>query len=261
MPIRNMLTLAAVTTLAAATPVLSQDQSRGFIALGAGTAPEYLGSDDDQAIPFIFGSYTLPNAEIRLEGTTLSASFGAGRNGPGLSFGPSLTYRLGREDVENAAVAALPEIDPATELGGFVGYTSAGANQNGVLNLQLAFTADVSGTHDGFTVSPSITYSVRASDRLRLALGASVSYGDSSFNNTYFGVDAAGAVQSGLARFDIGSGFHSADVSMSASYDLSDRWSLNGRVVWTTLLGDAADCPIGSRDDGVLAGLAVGFRF
>ena len=81
--------------------------------------------------------------------------------------------------------------------------------------------------------------------------------------SNYFGINAANAASSGLDQFDADAGFKDASLELSATWRLSDRWSLTGLGVYKRLLGDASDSPITDdvgNENQFLAGVLVNFR-
>jgi outer membrane scaffolding protein for murein synthesis (MipA/OmpV family) len=61
---------------------------------------------------------------------------------------------------------------------------------------------------------------------------------------SFYGVNAAQAVASGLARYAPDAGFKDVSAGSTASIDLTERWTLLLTGRYTHLIGDAADSPI-----------------
>ena len=97
-----------------------------------------------------------------------------------------------------------------------------------------------------------------------LSVGASLTYGDSDYTETYFGVDAVDAGRSGLRQFDADAGIRDVRVPLMAMFSFSESWHLVGGVIYTRLLGDAADSPVtddrGSENQ-FFAGLGLAYAW
>ncbi|MBK6293643.1 MAG: MipA/OmpV family protein [Rhodoferax sp.] len=69
---------------------------------------------------------------------------------------------------------------------------------------------------------------------------------------TFYGIDAAQSAQSGLARYEVGSGFKHVGASLTAAYTINREWTGVAALRYKRLLGGAADSPIvsslGDRD-------------
>ncbi len=218
---------------------------RNFVALGAGATPEYLGADSFRPIPFLAARYDAGFAVFALTGLSASVDFLGPQTGGALSAGPLARFNFGRDDVDDAAVDALPDVDPSIELGGFVAYRILGlAGRADSLSFRLDGVYDVADGHGGFIVTPSVGYSAPVTRRLRATLSVSASYGDESFSDAFFTVDAAGAAASGLDAFDAEAGFYKAGVSLSLNYALTREWGVTGVASYSRLIGDAADSSI-----------------
>ena len=241
----------------------SQEGVSGFIALGAGVAPEYEGANEYEPIPFAVGSIEYRGYSATIRGPRVDFDLVPNSD---FAAGPILNFRGGRDDdVEDDRVSLLDEIDGAFEIGGFVAWTpSLGLAEGDRAELTAEILQDVSDAHGGLIAAFSTGYSFQATDRLRLSADVSVSVATDDYADTYFSVDAAAASRSGLQPFNAGGGARDAGIGLGATYSLSDSWGLTGRAGYSRLLGDAADSPI--TDDAGAAnqfftGLGVVYRF
>ncbi|MEM9723933.1 MAG: MipA/OmpV family protein [Pseudomonadota bacterium] len=238
---------------------------QNFVALGVGFGPEYLGSEDGTVGPFFAGRYDAGPVIFESRGTSLAADLLGPRSGGAFSAGPLARYRFGRDDVDNAVVDRLADVDGAVELGLFASYAIRGLlDPADALAFRLEAAFDVSDGHDGAVVTPSVSYSAPITDRLRATVSVSADYGDDSFHEAFFGVDAAGSVASGLPGFDAEAGFYSAGVSFAANYAFTETWGVTGLISYSRLLGDAEDSPVVDLEgdaNQVFGGLGVVYRF
>ena len=154
------------------------------------------------------------------------------------SFGPAVTYRPERDDVENGAVNALHHVDEAVEVGPLFGVNF----DEWTTTFKTVW--DVSDGHDGFLFTISAEYRKLISDRLMLWLEFSTTYADDKYMQSYFGITGADAINSGLKPFDAEGGFKDIGLKLKARYMLWREWNIQATAGYTRLLGDAADSPI-----------------
>lgn len=257
--------LAAAAALAIGLGSASETSAQSFGSVGVAFGPEYLGSDDYTPRPFVSGRVQAGSVGLELRGTQLNADVLSAATGGAVSGGPIVRYRFGRENVENDQVDELDDVDAAIELGGFVSYRLGGVfDERDSISIGLEAGFDVGDGHGGYVISPEVSYGRALSQRLRVNAGLSANYGDDSFMESYFSVDAAGAARSGLAEFDAAAGFYSVGASTGFSYALTPSIGVVGRVGVSQLIGDAADSPV--VDDAgdatsVFGGAGVSYRF
>ncbi|MEM1040945.1 MAG: MipA/OmpV family protein [Pseudomonadota bacterium] len=241
----------------------AQEEPDSFVALGAASIPDYEGSSDYEAGPFVAARFNFGTTRLELEGT-------AGRldvsRVDGFGFGPAFRYRFGRDDdVDNAQVALLPEIDDAFELGFFLRYgqpLGLATADEGVIRLDILY--DVADVHSGGVAELSAAYTFRPTARLGLTTSLSTRYVSENFADTYFSVSGVGSAASGLPVFNASDGFDTIGLSVVATYQLSDRWGLIANASVQRLLGDAEDSPLVSvagDDVQTFFGLGVTYSF
>jgi len=208
------------------------------LGLGAGFAPEYFGSDDYRVGPagsFAFhslnlGRLSLGDPDPRAERT------GFGLRG-------SFRYIGERDTSEYSELTGLDDIDAAVELGLGVGYTTR--NLDAFVVARRGF-----GGHEGVVGEAGFDVIARPSAALKLTAGPRLFWGNDSYADTYFGVDADEA-SADLAAFDAQGGLLSAGLEFGASYRIDDNWGLEGALRWDSFANDAEDSPIvrqGSAD-------------
>ncbi len=235
----------------------------GFVGLGVGAVPEYEGAEDYQMIPFMVGRIQQEYRYAEILGTSLRANV---LNHENFQLGPVLNFRFGRDDsIDNAILSRLSEIDDAFELGVFARYDySTGWRAGDSLGISTRFLHDVSDAHEGFEASVGIDYNTPITQKLRMGVDLSTSYGSSDYMNTYYSVTSQNVGASGLSNFDAESGFKDASIGVNGQYAFDQRWGLYSRVSYTRLLGDASDSPIvddEGNDNQFLAGAGVSYRF
>ncbi|TCP33568.1 MipA/OmpV family protein [Sphingomonas sp. BK235] len=259
-PLRATIALALFLPCTAWAQVPPDDTPHGQVAVGAGVAPRYDGSDERRVIPFLLGDVRYRGVTLELRGLRARVDLASD---PRLSIGPVLGARLNRDDVDGP-VGLLPTIGTAVEAGGYVGYRFGGdALGQGALSTELTVVHDVAGVHDGLSATASLGYAaVRTRDTF-VALDVQASWADRDYTRTYFGIGPADAARSGLAAYRPGGGFRDIGAGLTAGHYLDRHWGVIGRLGATYLVGDAADSPVteqGSRWQP-LAGLTLSYRF
>jgi len=235
----------------------------GFVGAGIGAAPDFEGSEDYEVRPLVTGSLKWRGYTIELVGLGARVDLLKSR---AFSLGPRVSYRFGRDDdVENATVASLREVDDAIEAGFFAAYAlQPGWLRGDRFEIEGDFSADVSGAHEGLTAGLTGKYGWQAGERVRLTTDAGLTYADGNYMESYFGVDAGNAARSGLPQFQADAGIKDAGVGLTALVDLEGDWGLLARLSYTRLLADAADSPI-VDDEGdanqFFGGVGVSYRW
>jgi len=237
---------------------------RNFVAGAVGFVPDYLGSDD-----YMFGA--APMGIIRFGDTERYARLVVTDLNVNLldsktwSLGPAVNWRFGRSDVDDKAVDSMSDIDGTVEVGAFGGWTWVGQDDpRHRFSVGTEVLFDVGGEHDGYLISGSVKYFQPVLRPLTLTIGASLTYGSGDYMDTYFGVNAGNVGSSGLSAFKADSGLRDLRVPLMAIFSFSENWHLAGGVVYTRLLGDAADSPVvdkrGSKDQ-FFAGVGIAYAW
>lgn len=241
----------ALFAASAATAVSAQDLSLGNrwgtlsadVGLGVSYGPTYPGADDNKA---------------RAWGILRNASFGEPGQGDlgGFSILPTFGLVGERNESDDDSLAGLGDISRAYEVGAQLSYGYGPVN--GYLRARQGF-----GGHHGVTGDLGVRYRSDVSDKLTMWSSLEVSYGDSEFVNTYFGVSADQATTSIYDEYRPGGGFTKATAKVSARYSLGEKTALLGEVEYGRLIGDAADSPlVQDRDQpAVRVGIVRNFSF
>lgn len=239
----------------------ADDKLNGFATIGIAAIPEYEGADHHRFIPLVNGRLAKGERYIAVEGTAFRANIVGAK---GFEFGPVLNIGFGRDnDVEDKAVARLPEIDDAYEVGAF-GAVSFSAGGKGTIRASLQGVRDVSDVHDGFAFTAGASYSTPIGKRTLISVELSSSYVDDAYAETYFSVTPAGSAASGLSRFTAQAGLKDVGLSLTTSYQVTDNWGIVGYASYRRLLGDFADSPVVSRNgsaDQFSGGLGIAYSF
>jgi outer membrane protein len=219
-----------------------------YFGIGVGAYPDYLGSDDYNVGAAPFGRINLGGdrfAQVMANDVRVNLL-----DSPNWRLGPEFFWRFGREDVDNDAVRRVHEVDDSADVGLFGGYVwrdpQEVRKQAGVGGFALW---DVSDSHDGWTAGVNAWGMYPVARPVTLAAGAGMTYGSTDYMDTYFGVTNVDSLRSGLPAYTAGSGVRDARGWVVAMLHLSPQWHLGAGVLYSRLLGDAADSPLVS-DEG-----------
>jgi MipA family protein len=115
--------------------------------------------------------------------------------------------------------------------------------------------------HDGTQAELSVGVPIPVTQRLGLRAGASATWADADYMQTYFGVTPAQAAATRFRAYTPSGGLRKADLSLGAEYSLSAQWKLQGNVAATKLYGDAARSPLVARESSASVSLGVVYGF
>lgn len=254
-PIIPILAVAMVLCIAGGAAAQAVG-ARATVLGGIKTSPAYFGSDEYEAAP----TFSLTLEYLRLPG-----GFQLGDPAPSgeiYGFRPRFSFRyITERDVsDHAELAGLDDVDTAVELGAGLGYEARDYRvfadvRNGVVG------------HNDWVGILGADAIARPSGSLTLSAGPRVNFGDGGFANTYFGVSPAESAASGLSAYDPGGGITSVGMEVSARYNLSDRWGVEGVAAYDRLVDDAGNSPVvelGSEDQyelrlGLTRDISLGF--
>ena len=226
--IEFLMLLAALCLMAPA--VQAADVSIGG---GVGFAPDYEGSSDYEAVPVPFADVKFGNGMfVKLLGLNLRANLIPSDM---WRLGPVYNYRKERDDVDNSAVDDMKQVSDANELGVFGGFTI----DNWFVSLE--FLADMGDAYDGWYSRLKGGYNWIINSSWALSIGASTTYANDDYMQTYFGVTAADAARSGLDRYDADAGIKDVGIDLGLNWKITQSWSARGIASYTQLVGDADD--------------------
>lgn len=217
---------------------------------GAIYQPKFEGSSEYEITPVpFFSAQFYDRITIDVTGVAVKAY----QQGP-FQFDLKLGYDTGRDDGDADRLRGLGDIDFAATVGGKATYSL------GPAELFLSVDQALGGS-DGLLATAGISAQRPLSERVLVGAQASVTYADENYMQAFFGVDAGQSARSGLAEFDAEAGIKSAEVSLSATYLISDKWFLRAEESVSFLMGDAADSPIVEEDVQAKTLLLLGYRF
>lgn len=207
---------------------------RRQVILGGGVifAPEYEGSDKFKLTPVPLISFSF-NESIIVDPRGLEFTVFSRDN---LSFRLSAHYDGGRDEDDSDDLEGMGDIDGGILLGGTMAY------QLGMVELYGTLEQTI-GEGDGLQAVAGAVVTQRRGAFL-LSAGASATWANGEYMNTYFGVTPAQSERSGLARHDAGAGLKRVDAEVFATYLMTEHWALRSQLGLGYLVGDAGDSPI-----------------
>lgn len=175
-----------------------------------------------------------------------------------LRVGVTGRLRARRDESASSALKGLGSVGWTPELGV---YSEIWASD--VLRLSIEGRKGIGG-HSGLLVDLGADWVVRPEPSYTLSIGPRLSWGNQTYMNAYFGVDAAQSARSGLPVYRPDQGLRSLGLLASAQVALTDAVSLHAYARYDRLMGPVADAPLvrfrGSRDQfGLGAGISYTF--
>ena len=274
--------LATCLSLAAASPALAQQSaplpspeevgSGLTIALGVGTRPDYVGSDDYRLIPAGGIVGRVGPVSLTTRSTYLYADF-LPRTAAKVDFdvGPIIGANFNRSTkIDDDVVRLLPERDTAIEVGAFAGVSVHDlTNPYDTLSFRLDAKRDIAGAHRSTVISPNVEFSTPLSRFTYVSASAGMDFVSDKYARYYFGITPAESLISGLPVYTPDGGMEKWRlgllVNQSITGDLTHGLSVWGTTEYSRLTGDMKDSPIvsmrGKAGQWLLAaGLAYTFR-
>jgi MipA family protein len=230
-----------------------QAREGGKVSISVASNADYSGGDGPRAsvVPSI--EYQWANGWFA--GTNRGVGYNFSKD-PALQYGLGLGLDMGRRESATGALAGMGSIDPKLELGAFVNYSM---DRNLRLTSLLRYGSGESGR--GATANFGVNYSVDIAPQWRLGLGASATWANSQYMQSYFGVNAIQSQQSGHAVYSPSSGISEVTTSLNLSYQLTPKISLSGGFKASNLVGDSKNSPIVTKSQNSTGSLSVGYAF
>jgi outer membrane protein len=127
--------------------------------------------------------------------------------------------------------------------------------------LSVRGSISASGHHEGVTATLGAAAKYRPIPRLTLSIGPEVTFVNSQYAMTFFGVDTAQSEIAGIAPYRARGGVNSVGGSATANYKLTDHWSITALATYGGLQGDAANSPVTTDKTQRVLGAFVAYGF
>jgi len=285
--VKLLITLLAAPLALSAAPAAAQDSpppridvapgetNNDTLTIGAGAVymPSYQGSNDYvvTAVAAARGQYH--GISFFTRGAQLFVDVVPAPPGPGWSFelGPVLAADLNRTGrVVDPRIKALGKRRIALEAGGYAGITRTGVvtSDYDTLSLRVSYIHDVGDVHRSYVVTPTLDYATPLSKSVLVGLTLSADYVGNGYADTYYSVDAPGALRSGLPMFAARKGWQDITVGGLAGFSLSGDLRHGAVLVvgagYSRMQGDFAASPvtrIAGDPDQFYGAVGLGYTF
>jgi outer membrane protein len=204
------------------------DTSNDTLTIGAGAVylPSYQGSNDYIVSPVAAARGQFHGVSFFTRGAQLFVDLVPAPPGPGWSFelGPVVAADLNRTGrVVDTQIKALGKRKIALEAGGYAGITRTGVitSDYDTLSFRVSYIHDVGSVHRSYIVTPTLDYATPLSKSVLVGLTLSADYVGNGYADTYYSVDAPGALRSGLPVFTARKGWQDFTVGGIAGFSLS----------------------------------------
>jgi outer membrane protein len=258
-----ILTVSALASQAFAAPIDLPSGLPNLVGVGIGSTTEYSGGKQRMLGVMPGLRYETDSGRL-LEWYGPYAQYNFG-NTTGWQWGPAVSLRLGRNNVDDAVVSKIHDIDTTVEAGGFFGYEyihSEGLPYR--LRGGASLTTNGGMVYNGARLNVSGSFWVPVSHKVVLGTGLGASWVSADFNRTYYGVTAADSAASGLAEYQPGGGLQQIYGWIGALVQVTPNWYAGALVFNQHMMNVAADSPIirerGERDQ-LTYGLGVGYAW
>jgi outer membrane scaffolding protein for murein synthesis (MipA/OmpV family) len=225
---------------------------------GAALAPAYEGSKTLRVSPIPFVEINgLANDRVSIS-TTHGVAVNIIDIG-GFKAGVNVNYSSGRGRANSGRVEGLPNIPGAATVSGFLTYDFRPFS----VGLEVK---DRLGPASGTVISLGGDYRFSPFPALQISFGPRVNFADRQYEQTFFGVSASSAARATslgnpTRAYDATPGIKNVELSLTAKYAITDRWSAITHVGLSQLVGSAANSPLTQQklQPSVAAGILYRF--
>lgn len=193
-------------------------ETRVTLGLGVADSPRYVGSSHQRVrvIPYV-------NA-IWANGWFAGFPRGVGYNfstDPRMQYGLRVTLDMGRKVSTSTALKGLGDIGVRPEMGAFMNYA---------LTRQLKLDTNVrygaGNDSRGALLDLSLHYHIPLAENQFVTVGVGTIYANSSYMQSYYGVNPAQSASSGYKVYTPGAGMREIDLTASYTYKLNRQWAI-----------------------------------
>jgi outer membrane protein len=224
---------------------------RTTLGFGGVVAPEYMGSDEYEVKP-------LPMVELVYGGRLFaSTQQGIGYNlwrRRTIRAGPRITFDLGRESSDYAAIATLPDVEFGVEAGLFFEAYKGAWRWRGDVRYELG------GGYNSLFGNIDVAWGQRWTENASIIVGGNMTVMGEGYAQSYFGVPASSATSS-LPSYSADAGIRDVSGYAQLVFDFSKRFYLAFETRGTLYLMSAADSPVTINDATLATSAVAGVRF
>lgn len=249
--------LAAVSACCATGVALAdepQADSNWKISVGPGmyVFPAFPGSSHLQVLPFPVQDISWKDRVFSQGPDVLGVNVLHGEN---YHLGMSVSFDFqSRSSSDDARLKGLPDVHYGPKLRLFGDYTVW------AFTGAVAAYQDISGTGQGLTATVDLFVSAPIGHWL-ISMGPGLTWANSTYTRTFFGITPQESAASGLPHYDTGSGLRDIHFNVSTTYKISPHWSTTVEAVVGRLERYAAGSPITERRLDLNGMASVLYRF
>lgn len=138
---------------------------------------------------------------------------------PYMEYGVRMTADMGRKQNASMALNGLGDISPRAELGVFYNFPLIKQ-----VKVDTALRYGSGQDRKGMLLDLGVNYRLPYDDAQSFIFGVKTSYANRNYMQSYFGVDATQALNSGYAQYTPGAGIREVDFTASHMYKLDKQW-------------------------------------
>lgn len=122
---------------------------------------------------------------------------------------------------------------------------------------------DVSDVHEGLVISGRAGYALLRSRALSIGINVKTTWADHNFQDTYYGVTADEAAQTGLSQYSPGSGFRDVTTGLTLNHQINATTGIMFHISVSHFIGSSADSSIVQESSKTtsISGIAGTWRF
>lgn len=257
------LTSSPAAAQSAGRPAMANDNSWQFtVGGGVVSRPAYPGSGKTEVdfVPLLSASQgrfmagALPGSGIPVGVGAFLIAEPQLRLGVGIGGGFSKPRVAG----DYPRLRGLGDIDNTLRGSIFGSYNTPGPAG---LTLRGSVQTDLGGKKQGTLATLDLEGRAALTDQFSISAGPGVTWADSTYSQTFFGINAAQSAASNRPMYRANSGINSVRFTVGANYQLTANWGVRAFVTAARLQGDAADSPITEKRSQNSAGVFVSYRF
>ena len=226
------------------------------VGVGSTFGPRYDGSDRYRVL-------VGPSVDIRYRDLAFaSTGEGIGVNvvqGPNWRASISAVYDLGRRGHDDPSrLNGLGNINPAPELKLAAEYV---VSKEFPLVFRAAITRSFGGSNGWIADLGTYMPMPGSSDKFFWFAGPSVTFADSTYMNSWFGVNATQAAASGYRQYDASAGLKSAGFGITLIWFVDKHWFITADGALKRLIGSAAHSPITQTKTNGVCDVSLNYQF
>jgi len=247
-------------------------------SIGAGVIyqPDYVGSDEYEAMPLPLASVAwendsqighgigIYNAELSVIDGLQIQTYRNGYDSHEVQLSLGVKPEFGRDEDDNDALRGMGDIDPHAIGSLIIEYGPKEKKSKNFITGSVEVDADITGQTDGITASAGIALNHAVGERMLISHGPEVQWANKDYMQAYFGVDSTQAARSAYNQYNPDSGIQGVKYKVSAQYRYSESIGIVMIGQYEKLLGDAADSPLVDQEGNdnqfsIIAGVSYKF--